>query len=72
LLKESENTWLEAGLKLVRQSVGSIFTRKDGKYFVYLPMSLVKDTAFPFKITKTIKVKVRFSPNQKRIIIEGF
>jgi len=56
---------------LVRQGIGSIFKRKDGKYFVYLPMSLVKDTGFPFKITETIKVKVRFKPNEKRIIIEG-
>lgn len=56
---------------MVRQGVGSIFTRKDGKYFVYLPMSLIKDAAFPFKITETIKVKVRFIPNEKRIIVEG-
>jgi len=55
---------------LVREGVGSIFTRKDGKYFVYLPMSLVKDTEFPFKITETIKVKVRFKPNEKRLVIE--
>ncbi|MCW4032981.1 MAG: hypothetical protein NWF08_06270 [Candidatus Bathyarchaeota archaeon] len=56
---------------LVSEGVGSIFKRKDGKYFVYLPMRLVKDTAFPFKITETIKVKVRFRPNQKRIVFEG-
>ncbi|MCW4032979.1 MAG: hypothetical protein NWF08_06260 [Candidatus Bathyarchaeota archaeon] len=55
---------------MVNQGVGSIFKRKDGKYFVYLPMSLIKDTAFPFKITETIKVKVRFKPNEKRVIIE--
>lgn len=58
-------------IELVRECVGSIFTRKDGKYFIYLPMSLVNDTAFPFKITETIKVKVRFKPNEKRIVIEG-
>jgi hypothetical protein len=71
LLNESEKTCIEAGLKLVNQGIGSIFTRKDGKYFIYLPMSLVNDTAFPFKITESIKVKVRFKPNEKRIIIEG-
>ena len=57
---------------MVSQGIGSIFKRKDGKYFVYLPIALVKDTAFPFKITETIKVKVRFRPNQKRIVIEEF
>jgi len=27
-------------------------------------------TEFPFKITETIKVKVRFKPNEKRLVIE--
>jgi hypothetical protein len=70
LLKESENTYEEVGFIMVNQGVGSIFRRKDGKYFVYLPMALVRDTAFPFKITETIKVKVRFRPNEKRLVIE--
>ena len=67
---ESEKTCIETGLKLVSQGIGSIFKRKDGKYFVYLPIALVEDTNFPFEITKSIKIKVRFKPNEKRIIIE--
>jgi hypothetical protein len=55
---------------LVSKSIGSIFKRKDEKYFVYLPKALVEDTSFPFPITSSIKVKVKFEPGHKRIIIE--
>jgi len=56
---------------LANESIGSIFRRKDGKYFIYLPMDLVEDTGFPFPITETIKVKVSFKPGEKKIIIDG-
>ncbi|MCW4033134.1 MAG: hypothetical protein NWF08_07050 [Candidatus Bathyarchaeota archaeon] len=55
---------------MVSQGVGSIFKRKDGKYFVYLPVALVEDTAFPFEIEKSLKVKIRFRAGEKRIIVE--
>ena len=47
-----------------------MFTRKDGRYFVYLPKSLVEDTAFPFSMESSVKVKVSFKPKEKRLIIE--
>jgi hypothetical protein len=55
---------------MVADGIGSIFRRKDGKYFVYLPKDLVEDTAFPFSITSSIKVKVSFDPGVKRIVVE--
>jgi len=55
---------------LVSQGLGSIFKRKDGKYFVYLPMALVEDASFPFPITKSRKVKVSFKSGEKRIVVE--
>ncbi len=46
---------------MVREGVGSIFRRKDGKFFVYLPQGVVEDTAFPFEIHSSVKVTVRFT-----------
>ncbi|MCW4033574.1 MAG: hypothetical protein NWF08_09330 [Candidatus Bathyarchaeota archaeon] len=56
---------------MVSKGIGSISKRKDDKYFVYLPKALAEDTSFPFPMTESRKVKVRFKPNEKRIIIEG-
>jgi len=55
---------------MVSEGVGSIFRRTDGKYFVYLPTALVEDTAFPFPTKKSVKVKIRFLPTNKKLIIE--
>jgi hypothetical protein len=55
---------------MVSESSGSIFRRKDGRYFIYLPKELVEDTGFPFLIKSSVKVKVRFMQGDKKIIIE--
>ena len=57
---------------MVSEGVGSIFRRTDGKYFVYLPTALVEDTAFPFPTEKSVKVKIRFMPSNKKLIIEEY
>ena len=56
--------------ELVNEGSGSIFRRKDGRYFIYLPRDVVEDTGFPFPIRSSVKVKVRFTPGDKKIIIE--
>ena len=56
--------------ELVSECSGSIFKRKDGRYFIYLPRDLVEDTGFPFPVTSSVKVKVRFTPGDKKLIIE--
>jgi hypothetical protein len=55
---------------MVSKGVGSIFRRKDGKYFVYMPKNMVEDTAFPFELNSSIKVSVHFEQEKKKIIIE--
>ena len=55
---------------MVAEGIGSIFRRKDGKYFVYLPKDLVEDTTFPFSLSSSVKVKISFNPELKRIIVE--
>ncbi|MCW4033281.1 MAG: hypothetical protein NWF08_07845 [Candidatus Bathyarchaeota archaeon] len=55
---------------MVSQGFGSIFKRKDGKYFIYLPLALAEDTSFPFLMTESRKVKVSFKHGEKRIVVE--
>ena len=57
---------------MVGEGVGSIFRRTDGRYFIYLPTALVEDTAFPFPTEKSVKVKIRFMPGNRKLIIEGY
>jgi hypothetical protein len=57
---------------MVNVSRGSIFTRTDGRYFVYLPKSLVEDTAFPFSMKSSVKVKISFDTKSKKLIIEKY
>jgi hypothetical protein len=57
---------------MVSEKRGNIFTRTDGRYFIYLPKALVEDTAFPFSIGSSVKVKVSFKPGEKKLIIEGY
>lgn len=53
---------------MVREGTGSIFKRKDGKFFVYLPQGVAEDTAFPFQLESSKKVRVRFTDDGKIVI----
>jgi len=64
---------------MVSEGRGRLFRRKDGKYLIYLPLRLAKDSMFPFKdFTKgkrggsdSVDVKVSFEPSgAKRLVIE--
>jgi len=57
---------------LVSEGVGLIFRRKDGRYFIYLPKDLVEDTGFPFPTEKSLKVKIHFTPSNKKLIVEKY
>jgi hypothetical protein len=53
---------------LVAEAKGSIFRRSDGKYFLYLPKSLVEDSGFPFKFDSPAPVKIVID-GQKLLVI---
>ena len=64
---------------MVSEGRGRLFRRKDGKYLIYLPVSLAEDSMFPFKdwgkgrkgVPGSIEVKVSFEPGgEKKLIIE--
>lgn len=53
---------------MVAEAKGSIFRRSDGKYFLYLPKSLVEDSGFPIKFDSAVPVKVIIE-GQKLLVI---
>jgi hypothetical protein len=69
MLKYARNA-SERDTKLAKESLGRLFKRKDGKYFLYLPKDLVEDTNFPFPLNSSTRVRVCFTPGFRKIIIE--
>jgi hypothetical protein len=57
---------------MVNVGRGRIFRRKDGKYLIYLPVYLAKDSQFPFKTETSVKVKVSFKSGEEKLLIEPF
>jgi len=63
---------------MVSEGRGRLFRRKDGKYLIYLPVYLAKDSMFPFKdfgkgrrgASDSINVKVSFKTGDNKLIIE--
>jgi hypothetical protein len=49
---------------------GTIFKRKDDRYLLYLPVRVVDDSMFPLKYNSSIPVKVSFSLNDGKLIVE--
>jgi hypothetical protein len=48
---------------------GKVSRRKDGKNFVYLPKSVVEDSAFPFKLESSVAVRIVIDPKGEKILI---
>ena len=49
---------------------GTLFKRKDDRYLLYLPVRLVDDSMFPLKCSGSMPVKVKFNPNDNKLIVE--
>ena len=49
---------------------GTIFKRKDDRYLLYLPVRVVDDSMFPLKCEGSMPVKVSFSPNDNKLVVE--
>jgi len=54
---------------MVAEAVGSIFKRKDGKYFLYLPKHLAEDTGFPFNTESSNRVRIVLDPTARKVTI---
>ncbi len=62
---------------MVSEGKGRLFKRKDGKYMVYVPVSLAEDSMFPFKDYKKTKsgtdalpVRVYFKQGEEMLYVE--
>ena len=55
---------------MVREGRGRLFRRKDGKYLIYLPLDLAKDSLFPFKGSDSIPVSVKFKLKDDKLLVE--
>ena len=56
---------------MVSEGRGRLFRRKDGKYLIYLPVDLAKDSMFPWKGKDSVRMKVSFKPGgDQKLLIE--
>ena len=55
---------------MVSEGKGNLFRRKDGKYLIYVPKALAEDSMFPFKVRRSMNVKISFKMGQKKIFVE--
>lgn len=55
---------------MVNEAKGRIFKRKDGKFLIYVPVSLAGDSMFPFQMNDTIPVKISFELGSDKLKIE--
>jgi len=46
---------------MVKEGKGRLFRRTDGKYLIYVPVSLAEDSMFPFPLDKTDSAAVKIS-----------
>ncbi len=49
---------------------GTIFRRKDDRYLLYLPVRVVDDSMFPLKCDGSMPVRVKFCPNDNKLVVE--
>ena len=56
-------------IHMVSSGRGRLFRRTDGKYLIYLPVSLAEDSMFPFKDLDSVFVKVSFKPDRKQALL---
>jgi len=58
---------------MVNEANGTLFRRRDGKYFLYIPVYLAEDSRFPVKATSAnpkVRVKISFKVGDNKLTIE--
>jgi len=58
---------------MVSEANGTLFRRKDGRYFLYIPVYLAEDSRFPIKATTAnpkARVKISFKIGDNKLTIE--
>ena len=58
---------------MVNEANGTLFRRKDGRYFLYILVYLSEDSMFPIKATTAnpkVRVKISFKVGDNKLTIE--
>jgi hypothetical protein len=58
---------------MVNEANGTLFRRKDGKYFLYIPVDLAEDSMSTIKATSAnpkVGVKISFKIGDNKLTIE--
>ena len=54
---------------MVNEGKARLFKNTQGRYMIYLPVSLAEDSMFPFKISDFRYVKVGFKNGEDKLVI---
>jgi hypothetical protein len=58
---------------MVNEANGTLFRRKDGRYFLCIPVYLAEDSMFPIKATPAnpkVRVKISFKVGDNKLTIK--
>ena len=57
---------------MVKEGKARLFRRADGKYLIYVPVSLAEDSMFPFPLDEadSVAVKVSFEIGGLKLTVE--
>lgn len=55
---------------MVSEGRGRLFRRKDNKYLIYVPKDLAEDSMFPFKGSRSVRLKISFKLGDDKMLIE--
>jgi hypothetical protein len=53
---------------MATQALGRLYEHTAGKVILYLPVAVVRDSAFPFKVGEQVSVKL--DAKLKRLVVE--
>lgn len=59
---------LQLPIDMATEATGRVYEHSAGKLIVYLPVSVSRDSAFPFRAGE--QVRVRLDASHKRLLIE--
>ncbi len=54
----------------VNEAKGRLFKKKDGKFLIYVPVSLAGDSMFPFPVNSAEAVRISFKVGDNKLKIE--
>ncbi len=54
---------------MVSEGKARLFKNSQGRYLIYLPVDLAEDSMFPFKVSDSMHVRVRFKQGENKLEI---